>query len=71
MGKKEFSVGDLVLKWEKSDKEKGQLTKLQPLWIGPFFVREKLGHHTYFFQYLDGNIDSLHLNGQYLKQYSQ
>lgn len=30
-----FSVGDLVLKWDKSHEEKGNNPKFQSLWIGP------------------------------------
>ena len=35
-GKKEFEVGDLVLKWDHPHDEKGKHTKFQQLWIGPF-----------------------------------
>ena len=34
--KKEFEIGDLVLKWDHLHDEKGKHTKFQPLWIGPF-----------------------------------
>ena len=34
--KKEFEVGDLVLKWDHPHDEKGKHTKFQQLWIGPF-----------------------------------
>ena len=42
-GKKEFEVGDLVLKWDHPHDEKGKHTKFQQLWIGPFQIVEKLG----------------------------
>ena len=35
-GKKEFEVGDLVLKWDHPHDEKGKNTNFQHLWIGPF-----------------------------------
>lgn len=68
-GKKELSVGDLVLKWDKAHGEEGKHTKFQSLWNRPNLVHDKLGHHIYRLQYLDGNIDSLLVNGQDMKQY--
>ena len=47
VGKKEFEVGDLVLKWDHPHDEKGKHTKFQQLWIGPFHIAEKLGPSTY------------------------
>ena len=31
-----FSIGDLVLKWDKAHEEKGKHTKFQKMWLGPF-----------------------------------
>ena len=42
-GKKEFSVGDLVLKWYNTHEDKGKHAKFQTLWIDPFQVKEKIG----------------------------
>lgn len=67
-GNKEFGVGDLVLKWDKAHEEKGKHTKFQSLWIIPFTIHEKHGHHTYHLQYLDGRIENLPINGQDLKR---
>ena len=36
--KKEFEVGDLVLKWDYPHDEKGKHTKFQQLWISPFQI---------------------------------
>jgi len=33
-----FNVGDLVLKWDKPHEDKGQHTKFQSLWTGPYTV---------------------------------
>lgn len=68
---KEFSLGDLVLKWEKPHEEKGKHTKFQSLWIIPHLVHDKIGHHTYRLQSLDEKMDSLPINGQDLKRYFQ
>ena len=37
-----FNIGDLVLKWDKAHKNKGEDTKFQNLWLGPFVISEKL-----------------------------
>jgi len=42
-----FNIGDLVLKWDKADENKGEHTKFQNLWLGPFVISEKLGS-SYF-----------------------
>jgi len=66
-----FSVGDLVLKWDKPHEDKDKHTKFQSLWIGPFRVHENIGKHTYRLQSLDEKIDTLPVNGQDLKYYFQ
>ena len=45
--KKEFEVGDLILKWDHPHDTKGKHTKFQQLWIGPFQIVEKLTPSTY------------------------
>jgi hypothetical protein len=42
-----FEVGDLVLKWDKPHEGKGEHTKFQSLWLGPFFIVEKLGPSSF------------------------
>ena len=69
--KNKFSVGDLVLKWDKGHEDKGKHTKFQSLWIGPFTVQKNLCQHTYRLQSLDRKIGSLPINGQDLKHYFQ
>lgn len=48
-GNKDFNVGDLVLKWDKTHENKGKHTKFQSLWIWLYVVHDKLGHHSYCF----------------------
>ena len=36
MTRKNFQMGDLVLKWDKAHEEKGKHTKFQKMWLGPF-----------------------------------
>jgi hypothetical protein len=42
-----FEVGDLVLKWDKPHEGKGEHTKFQNLWLGPFLIAEKLGPSSF------------------------
>ena len=46
-GKKEFEVGDLVLKWDHPYDEKGKHMNFQQLWVGPFQIAANLGPSTY------------------------
>jgi hypothetical protein len=44
---KNFEVGDLVLKWDRENEPKGNHSKFQNIWLGPFQVAEKIGVGTY------------------------
>jgi hypothetical protein len=45
--KKEFEIGDLVLKWDASIQDKGKHNKFDALWIGPFKISEVFSNNTY------------------------
>jgi transposase InsO family protein len=64
-----FEVGDLILKWDKPHEGKGEHTKFQNLWLGPFFIAEKLGPSSFRLQNLEGQLDTYPVNGQALKRY--
>ena len=64
-----FDVGDLVLKWDNPHAEKGKHTKLQHLWIGPYLVTKELGLSTYKLQDIQGQEESILVNGLCLKHY--
>ena len=49
-----FDVGDLVLKWDKSHKGKGEHAKFQNLWLRPFVIFEKLGPSSFRLHNLEG-----------------
>ena len=68
-GKKEFEVGDLVLKWDHPLDEKGKHMKFQQLWVGPFQIAAKLGPSTYKLRDLQGWEENLPVNGLVLKHY--
>eukprot|EP00253_Pinus_taeda_P029811 PITA_29811 len=67
--RKNFQMGDLVLKWDKAHEEKGKHTKFQKMWLGPFQIIEFIGPSTFVLQDLAGRKDSLPVNGQILKIY--
>ena len=67
--RKNFQMGDLVLKWDKAHEEKGKHTKFQKLWLGPFQIVEVIGPSTFVLQDLAGRRDSLPVNGQILEIY--
>jgi transposase InsO family protein len=64
-----FEVGDLILKWDKPHEGKGEHTKFQNLWLGPFLIAEKLGPSSFRLQNLEGQPDTYLVNGQALKRY--
>ena len=49
MTRKDFQVGDLVLKWDKAHEEKGKHSKFQRMWLGPFQIVEIIGPSTFVF----------------------
>ena len=69
ISRKDFQMGDLVLKWDKAHEEKGKHTKFQRMWLGPFQIVEVIGPSTFMLQDLIGKIESLPVNGQILKKY--
>jgi hypothetical protein len=64
-----FDVRDLVLKWDKEHEGKGEHTKFQNLWLGPFVISEKLVPSSFCLHNLEGNSDTFLVNGQALKRY--
>ena len=65
----ELQVDDLVLRWDKAHEDKGELMKFQRLWLGPYAIAEKLGPSTFHLQTLQGQLDTLSVNGNILKRY--
>jgi len=51
---RKFNVGYLVLRWDKAHEDKGERTKFQNLWLGPFVIAEKLGPSSFHLQNLEG-----------------
>lgn len=67
--KRDFQVGDLVLKWDKAREDKGEDTKFHKLWLGTYTITKKLGPSTFRLKNLEGYSKSLLVNGFLLKRY--
>ena len=59
------------MKWDKAHEDKGEHMKFQRLWLGPYEIAEKLGPNTFHLQTLQGQLDTLPVNGHTLKIYFQ
>jgi len=67
--KKEFELGDLVLKWDAPRQERGKHSKFDALWFGPFKILEVFSNNTYRLQDLENNeVFSGPVNGHFLKK---
>ena len=60
-----------MLKWDKAHEDKGEHTKYQCLWLGPFIISKKLGPSTFQLQTLEGEFETFPVNGLILKNYFQ
>ena len=68
---RELQVDDLVLRWDKAHEDKGEHTKFQRLWLGPYVIAENLGPNIFHLNTLQGQLDTLPVNGHALKKYFQ
>lgn len=69
VSRKYFQLEDLVLKWDKSNEEKGKHTKFQRMRLGPFQIVKLIGPSTFMLQDLAGKRESLLVNLKILKKY--
>jgi hypothetical protein len=53
-----FEVGDFVLKWDKPHKGKGEHTKFQNMWLGPFVITKTLGPSSFYLHNLKGKTNT-------------
>ena len=65
----DFQVRDLEIKWNKLNEPEGKHTNFQQLWLGPFEILEYFFLGTYISQNMDGEIETLPINGHILKQF--
>ena len=52
VGDKQFQVGDLVLKWDKTSEARAKYFKIQEIWLGLYEIAKKIGDATYKLKYL-------------------
>ena len=65
-----FKIGDLVLRWDARNEEKGKHGKFDSLWMGPFQIYSIMGKKLFFLQDLNGiKVGSGPVNGRFLKHY--
>jgi hypothetical protein len=67
--KKEFELGNLVLKWDAPRQDRGKYIKFDALCIGPFKISEIFSNNTYRLQDLEGQeVFNGPVNGHFLKK---
>jgi hypothetical protein len=67
--KKEFELGDLVLKWDAPRQDRGKHNKFYAFWIGPFKISKVFSNNTYRLQDLEGEkVFNGPVNGYFLKK---
>jgi hypothetical protein len=66
---KNFEVGDLVLKWDKSHEKKENIQNFKNCGLVHFKLLKKIGPSTFILQTLEGEKEILPVNGQILKKY--
>jgi hypothetical protein len=70
VNKKDFQLGDLVLKWDAPKQDKGKHGKFEALWIDPFKISEVFSNNTYKLQDLeDTEVFGSPVNGHFLKKF--
>ena len=62
-----FSIGDIVLLWDKRREKPGKHGKFDSLWLGPFVIRDVAGPNSSHLSHLNGEPMNLPMNGQQLK----
>jgi hypothetical protein len=48
--KEEFHLGDLGLKWDARNEDKGKHRKFDHIWMGPFRINAYRGNTAYFLE---------------------
>jgi hypothetical protein len=66
----DFKLGDLVLKWDARNEDKGKHGKFDDLWLGLFEIATYRESNAYILQEINGDIvGGGSLNGRFLKHY--
>jgi hypothetical protein len=66
----DFELGDLVLKWDSINEDKGKHGKFYGFWKGPYIIQTFRGNNTLFLEDSDGtDLPGRPVNGRMLKHY--
>lgn len=66
----DFKIGDLVLRWDARNEEKGKHGKFEKLWKGPYKISASRGQHAYLLEEMNGEYYiGGPVNGRVLKYY--
>jgi hypothetical protein len=66
----DFELGDLVLKWDSRNEDKGKHGKFDSLWKGPYIIQAFRGNNTFFLKNSDGtDLPGGPVNDRMLKHY--
>jgi hypothetical protein len=67
----DFKLGDLVLRWDAINEDKGKHGKFDHLWLGPFKIATYRGSNAYILQESNGDVVGGGLiNDRFLKRYT-
>jgi hypothetical protein len=65
-----FELGDLVLKWDSINEDKGKHGKFYSLWKGPYILCASRGNNAFVLEDTKGaDLPGGPINGRILKQY--
>jgi len=63
-----FEIGDIVLKWDARNEEKGKHGKFENIWKGPYKIATHRGQNAFLLQELNGeDYPGGPVNGRLLK----
>jgi hypothetical protein len=65
-----FELGDLVLRWDSRNEDKGKHGKFDSLWKGPYTIQDFRGNNAFILANSDGSdLSGGPINGRMLKHY--
>jgi hypothetical protein len=66
----DFELGDLVLKWDSRNEDKGKHGNFDSLWKGPYIIHAYRGNNAFLLKDSDGaDLPGGPINGRMLKHY--
>ena len=65
-----FELGDLVLRWDSRNEDKGKNGKFNSLWKGPYTIQDFRGNNAFLLANSDGSdLPGEPVNGRILTHY--